>query len=246
MIKSLSIIFPIFNEELRLKSSFNHILTFLKQKKNFKTEIIFIDDGSNDNSYSLINQFVKSFKNLKKGSKFKIKIIKSKKNLGKGSALRLGVKKAIYDWILTTDIDMSVSLFQIYNWIKNKFINKKYFVYFGSRTHKKSIVERNFYRKILGDIMRFLVSTTLNIKIKDTQCGYKLYKKSFAKFVFSKIKNFGFEHDLEIVLLLKSKNIEIKELPVKWKHKKNSSLNIFTAPVKMLLGIFLIRFRYFN
>ena len=52
MIKSLSIIFPVFNEEFRLKSSFNHILNFLKKKKNLKIEIIFVDDGSKDNSYN--------------------------------------------------------------------------------------------------------------------------------------------------------------------------------------------------
>ena len=196
MIKSLSIIFPIFNEELRLKSSFNHILTFLKKKKNFRTEIIFIDDGSNDNSYGLINQFVKSFKNLKKSSKFRIKIIKSKKNLGKVSALRLGVNKAIHDWILTTDIDMSVSLFQVCSWLEKKLINKKYFIYFGSRTHKKSIVQTKFYREILGRLMKLLSLIILNIKIKDTQCGYKLYKKSIAKYIFSKLKNLGFNHDL--------------------------------------------------
>ena len=189
MIKSLSIIFPIYNEELRLKSSFNHIQTFLKKKKSFNIEIIFVDDGSFDNSYTLIDQFAKSFKNLKKNNKFKIKVIKSKKNLGKGSALRLGAKKAIYNWILTTDIDMSVSLFQICDWIKKKFINKKYFVYFGSRTHKKSIVKQELYRKILGNIMKsvifprtykFLSYEELenNLNVMDYQHeGYMLYSK---------------------------------------------------------------------
>ena len=86
MIKSLSIIFPLYNEALRLKSSFNHILNFIKKKPAFKIEIIFVDDGSNDDSYELINKFIK---NLKKNSKIKLKIIKSKKNLGKGSALKL-------------------------------------------------------------------------------------------------------------------------------------------------------------
>ena len=65
MIKSLSIIFPVYNEELRLKSSFNHILNFLKKKKFFKIEIIFVDDGSNDNSYVLIDKFIKDFKNFR-------------------------------------------------------------------------------------------------------------------------------------------------------------------------------------
>jgi len=242
MIKSLSIIFPVFNEELRLKSSFNHIISFLKKKKKFKVEIIFVDDGSQDNSYNLINKFIKSFKPNKK---IEIKVVKLKINLGKGGALKLGVKYAKHNWILTTDIDMSVSLFQFIDWANKKLINEKYFVYFGSRRHEKSIVKKKVYRNMLGNIMRLLVFTILNIKIKDTQCGFKLYKKQVAKLIFSKLSRFGFDHDLEIVLLLKSKHIRIKELPVKWVHKNNSSLNILWEPIKMFLGIFLLKFRNF-
>jgi len=241
MIKSLSIIFPVFNEEFRLKSSFNHIVSFLKRKKNFKIEIIFVDDGSKDNSYNLLNQFVKNFKSK---NKINFKIIKSKKNLGKGSALKMGVTKAKYNWILTADMDMSVSLFQIYNWIEKKLFSKKYLVYFGSRSHKKSIVQRVYFRKIIGDIGSFLISIILNIKIKDTQCGYKLYKKRCAKFAFSKLINYGFDHDLELIMLLRSKNIKIVELPVKWKHKDNSKVNVFWDPIKVFIGILIIRFRY--
>ncbi len=242
MITSLSIIFPVFNEELRLKSSFNHIINFLRRKKNFKTEIIFVDDGSEDNSYNLIEKFINK---LKRNSRINIKVIRSKNNLGKGHALKLGIKKAKYDWILTTDIDMSVSLFQFLDWLKKKLIKKKYSVYFGSRTHKKSIVRKKFIRDILGNIMRFFVSTILDIKIKDTQCGYKLYKKKVAKLIFSKIKNYGFDHDLELILILKSRNIKIKELPVKWIHRDNSRINIYWDPIKMLVGIFLLKFRNF-
>ncbi len=241
MIKSLSIIFPVFNEELRLKSSFSHITSFLKKKKKFKIEIIFVDDGSQDNSYNIIDKFIRKSKT---NNRIKFKVIKSKKNLGKGSALKLGVKEAKYDWILTADIDMSVSLFQISEWIKKKLIDKKYFVYFGSRAHKKSYVESKFYRKFLGDVMRFCISVILDIKIKDTQCGYKLYKKSLAKYIFLNLKNFGFVHDLELVLLLKSKHAEIRDLPVKWKHKSNSRLNILWDPIKMFFGIIAIKFRY--
>jgi len=241
MIKSLSIIFPVFNEELRLKSSFNHIKSFLKKKKKLKIEIIFVDDGSKDNSYNLIVKFVNNFK-LK--NKVKFKIVKSETNLGKGAALKLGVEKAAYDWILTTDIDMSVSLFQISAWEKKKLIEKKHSVYFASRSHKKSIVERNFIRKVLGDIGSFLISVILSINIKDTQCGYKLYKRQHAKFSFSKLKNCGWDHDIELILLLKSKNIAIKELPIKWIHKENSKVNIFLDPIKMFIGILIIRSRY--
>jgi len=241
MIKSLSIIFPVFNEELRLKSSFNHIKSFLKKKKKFKIEIIFVDDGSKDNSINLIDEFIKNFKSKKVSFKF----VKLKKNQGKGGALKLAIKKAKYNWFLTSDIDMSVSLFQLTDWLKNKMIKNDALVYFGSRTHKKSIVKKNFFRNILGNIMRFIVSKTLSIKIRDTQCGFKLYKNRVAKLTFSKLKNYGFDHDLEIVLLLKSKNIIIKELPVKWIHKNNGRLNILIDPIKMLIGIIKIRSRFF-
>ena len=241
MIKSLSIIFPVFNEELRLNSSFNHIKSFLKKEKKLKIEIIFVDDGSKDNSYNLIKKFIK---NLKTKNKVKLKSLKSKNNLGKGAALKLGVKNAKNDWILTTDIDMSVSLFQISGWIKKKLIDKKHSVYFGTRSHKKSIVQRNFIRKILGDIGSVLISIILNINIKDTQCGYKLYKKKLAKFAFSKLKNCGWDHDIELILLLKSKKVKIKELPVRWVHKDNSKVNVLLDPIKMFIGIIVMRFRY--
>lgn len=242
MIKSLSIIFPVFNEEFRLNSSFNHIKSFIKKKKNFNTEIIFANDGSTDNSLNLIKDFINSFKSQKK---IKFKIVNLKKNLGKGGALKLAVIKANYQWILTADIDMSVSLFQIMRWKKNNLIKKNQSVYFGSRTHKKSTVRKKFFRNILGNIMRLIISNFLNIKIKDTQCGYKLYKKNVARSIFSKLKNYGFDHDLELVLFLKSKKITINELPVKWIHKNNSRLNIFLDPLKMLLGIIKIRLRFF-
>ena len=129
--------------------------------------------------------------------------------------------------------------------MKKKLIHRKSFVYFGSRTHEKSIIKKNILRDVLGDIMRFFVSTILNIKMKDTQCGYKLYKKAVAKLIFSKLKNCGFVHDVELVLLLKSKRIKIRELPVKWTHKNSSSLNILWDPIKMLVGIFLLKFRKF-
>ena len=61
----------------------------------------------------------------------------------------------------------------------------------------------------------------------------------------TRCKNCGFEHDVELVLLLKSKRIKIRELPVKWTHKNSSSLNILWDPIKMLVGIFLLKFRKF-
>lgn len=241
MIKSLSIILPLYNEEKRLRKSLKKIANFLKTKKIQYIEIIFVDDGSIDNSSQIILQFIKNF-NKKKF--IKLQLVKYRKNQGKGAALKKGVARATGDWILTSDIDFSVSLFELLNWQREKYINKNEKVYFGSRAHKNSNVRSKLYRKIIGNFLRILISSFLQIKIKDTQCGFKLYKKQIAKKIFFEMSSQRFEHDIEIILLLKKRKINIIELPVKWEHIADSKVNIFVDPLKVLISIFLLKFKY--
>ena len=240
MISSLSVIIPIFNEEKRIIESLKMIKKFLtKIKKKIKIQIIFVDDGSVDNSILLLEKFL--IKN-----NINNKIIKLKKNLGKGAALKAGVLKSDYKWILTCDLDMSVTLYEVLKWLKNKYINNNYKIYFGSRKHSDSIVNAKIYRKILGNFFRFIVKFFLKINMNDTQCGYKLYKREIAKKIFKKLTTNKFEHDLEIILNAKKFNYYIKELPVKWTHKSNSKLNVFTDSIKMLCGIILLKYNWKN
>ena len=241
MIKSISIILPLFNEAQRLNKTFNEIRKFSKKKLIKSKEFIFIDDGSVDQSAEMIKKFIR---NCKKTKNLKLKFIKLNKNLGKGAAIKMGVKASKNNWILTSDIDFSVPLYELERWIKKKYIKKNIIVYFGSRAHKKSNVNSKLYRKIIGNFLRFLISFFLGIKIKDTQCGFKLYKSSIAKKIFSKIKFHGYEHDIEIVLLLKRLKLKIIELPVTWKHIKLSKVNIIIDSIKMLLKVFLMRAKY--
>lgn len=239
MIRELTIVFPLFNEGKRLKKTFLQIKNF-KRKIKKKIEIIFVDDGSIDNSNILINKF----KNEVSSKNFLIKIRKLKKNMGKGYALKTGVKMSSLNWILTTDIDLSVSLFQILVWEKS-YNFKSNEVIFGSRNHKKSKVTKNFFRFFLGKIFNFLVDNILNISLLDTQCGFKLYKKSTAKKIFLNLTDYSFTHDLELALICRNKKIKIVELPVKWVHEKGSRINLFFEPIRMFLNIFLLKFKYF-
>lgn len=232
-INSLSVIIPIFNEEKRLINSLKKIKKFIRNKK---IEIIFVNDGSTDLSQKTIQTFVKDNK--------KTKIINLKKNIGKGGALKEGIKVAKYQWILTLDLDLSVPITEILLWLKNKYINNKYSVYFGSRSNKKSKVRSKIYRNIFGKILSILINFILNIKIADTQCGFKLYKNNIAKNLFSKVTRPGYEHDIELTLLARDKNIAIKELPVTWTHKSGSKVNLFVDSIKVLWSIIILKIRY--
>ena len=240
MIKSLSVIFPMYNEANRLFRTFRDIEKFEKQKIIDNVEYIFVDDGSSDDSINKVNNF---FKNKKK---IKYKILKIKKNLGKGNALKKGILKAKKNWILTLDIDISVSLLQIKKWINYKYIDSKNVIYFGSRNLKNSELEFKFHRKILGIIFSFLLKILFQIDIKDTQCGFKLYKNKMAKKIFRNIKDTGFVHDVEVVLLSKKYNYRLKELPIKWIHRNESKLNIFVDTFKMFYKLFIIKKNLFS
>ena len=232
-IRSLSVVITVFNEEKRLNKNLIKINNFTKNKK---VEVIFVNDGSSDSSVKIIKKIIKKNR--------KIKIINLRNNTGKGGALKRGVMMAKYKWILTMDLDLSVPISQVFLWFKKKYINNHSFVYFGSRNHRKSIIKFKIHRKIFGKFLNILTKLFFNINIKDTQCGYKLYKNNVGKLLFSKITRFGYEHDIEIAIIAKNNNISIRELPVKWIHKDESKVNILTDSIKLFFSLIIIKWRY--
>lgn len=240
MIKSLSIIFPLFNEEKRLPILFQKIKKFSTITK-YNIEFIFVDDGSIDKSLNLIKKFKKE--NIQE---IKIKIINYRQNKGKGYALKKGVLSSNKEWILTMDIDLSVSLKQINTW-KTKELIKKNCSYFGSRLVKNSKIisekHRVFTGTIFNIILRLLIKDSF-LRVKDTQCGFKLYNKNTAKLVFKKIKEYGYIHDVEILIILRKYNLQIYELPISWVHKSGSKINIISDSIKMFLGLIRLKINY--
>ncbi len=231
---SISFIFPIYNEEKRLKFLFKNINKY--EKKYNGNEFIFVNDGSKDKSSEYIVNYIKD-----KNKRYKI--VSYKKNMGKGYALKMGVKEAEKDWLLTIDMDLSVKLIQINNWFKIYNLNKNN-VYFGSRNHPKSVLVAKLYRKIIGKILNIILKIVFekNVsQIKDTQCGFKLYPKKVAKKIFKNIFTFNFAHDIEILTKLNKKKIKVIELPVRWKHFNQSKVNIITDSLKMIFSIYKIK-----
>ena len=226
---NISLIIPLYNEENRIKKNLRFIQNFLKKKKS---EVIFVNDGSDDNSDKIIRKFKSKNKNKKL-----IKYISYKKNVGKGYAIKKGVLNSKKNWILICDLDMSVQPNQIDIWYRKNYIVKKNEAYFASRKHSLSTIKTSFVRKTLGLIFNLIIFTFFGIKIKDTQCGFKLFNKNYAKSIFRRISSYRFSFDVELVLLLKKKNIKIIELPVNWVHKSGSKLNIFYDMPLMLYDL---------
>ncbi len=235
---NLSIVIPLYNEEKRLKKTLPIISNFLKNSKKDKIEIIFVSDGSNDRT----NDIIKKYK-ISKSKKYKIRFIKYKNNIGKGYAVKKGILVAKHNWILLCDTDLSVHPNQFKIWFNNKKIKSKKEAYYGSREHKDSIIKASIYRILLGFFFKKLIKYMFKIKLRDTQCGFKVFHKSYSKKIFKMIKSYRFAFDVELTILLNKNRIKIIELPLKWTHKTGSKLNIFKDAPRMIFDIILIKIK---
>ena len=232
----ISFVIPCYNETKRINFLLNSILKFQIDKyKNYKLEFIIINDGSTDDTEIKI-------KNHTIYKKFFFKLITYKVNKGKGFALMQGIYASKYDWVITIDVDLSVTISEAIKRF-NEYFEPNINIYFGSRNHFKSIVYKKQHRQLIGSIFHIIIQIVLGIKIKDTQCGFKIYQRNLINSLSQNIISHGYTFDLELAVLCSKNKIMIKEIPVNWLHKEGSKVNLFIDSFKMLIDIFKIRFR---
>lgn len=234
-----SIIIPLYNEEIRLDYCLDIIEKFLKKNTNLFFEIIFVNDGSIDQSKNKILKFIN--KNKKKFFNAKIKLISYTKNVGKGYAIKKGILISKSKWILTCDLDMSVLPEQYLAWKKRKLIKGTNCAYIASRIHKNSKIKSKFIRRRLGGILKLILFNFFSLKISDTQCGFKVFHSCYVKKIFNKIKCYGYAFDVETMLLLKNSNIKIIELPISWVHRSGSKVHLIKDSVNFFLDLLILK-----
>ena len=224
----LSFIIPVFNEKKRLKRGLKVALKYLSQQK-YSWELILVDDGSTDNSLGNID--------LKSQNTF---LIRTHKNFGKGHALRLGVEAASGKHIIFSDIDFSVPINYIHQFLTQL---KSYPVIIGSRRLGESSVKKHQpkLRESLGHAFTMLSNLILSLNHSDHTCGFKAFKSSVAKKLFKKQKINGWAYDSEILFLAQQMKIKIKEIPVKWQNDPNTKVKIIPDTIKSLFSLFYIR-----
>ena len=239
---SLNIIIPCYNESTRLPV--NKYLDFLKLNKRVK--IIFVDDGSTDNTKNLVNKLSNKFPK-------QIKILSYKKNKGKGHAVRDGFLYAVNQNMIGNlaylDADLSTSLEECK--LLSKKINDKIKFVFGSRIPKPSnVIKRKFHRFIIGRSIATIISSIIGISIYDTQCGCKIIDRKLVKLSFEKPFLSRWLFDVEIFLRLinfygKDRFLEIsREVPLKsWIDTEDSRVKFIHAP-RIILDLLKIKKSY--
>lgn len=228
----LSIIIPAYNEAQRIGATLVSIVNYLK-RQNFNYEIIVVDDGSTDDTASIVQKFVKVNK--------QIFLICNQVNRGKGYAVRKGMLKAKGKFILFSDADLSTPFGEVEKlilWLKNGCD-----VAIGSRALKESQIEfhQPRYREWGGKLFNKVVRVIAVRGIKDTQCGFKCFTNEVANRIFPKQCLEGFGFDIEILYITKKLGFKVKEVPVRWRHSPESKMNLLKDSLDMLKSLFQIR-----
>jgi len=165
---NISVVIPLLNEQESLKELYDWIAKVM-QSNHFSYEIIFIDDGSTDESWETITALSKKNNNVK-GIRFL-------KNFGKSQALHAGFKKAEGEVIITMDADLQDNPDEIPE-LYNMITKEGYDMVSGWKKKRyDSIISKNLPSKVFNWAAR----RTSGVKLNDFNCGLKAYHKNVVK-----------------------------------------------------------------
>ena len=164
----LSIIIPLLNESESIEELHQWIHASLSNH-NYDFEIIYVDDGSTDNSWEVIERLVQQNKNTQ-GIRFQ-------KNFGKSQALHAGFKLAAGDYVMTMDADLQDSPEEIHPMITT-LKEKNLDILSG---WKKKRYDSIFFKNIPSKLFNWAARRVSGIKLHDFNCGIKAYKREVIK-----------------------------------------------------------------
>lgn len=242
MIKNYSFIIPIFNQAKKIQKNLKILDKKLKNIKNINYEIIAIDDGSYDKTWSKL-KFIKN-------KLPRIQVFKNNKNFGKGYSVRKGITKIKNktDYIIIIDSDLPY--FNKIELVISKLIYHKLVII--NRKHKKSrlvLKKLNFYpiaRYIAGSIFNLIIRLLGFTTLRDTQAGLKGFSAKYKNFM-AKTKTNSFLYDVELMMIFEKNNITPESIPCSYMISKNSSIKFykFTLLKKILFDFFLISYSFY-
>lgn len=196
MEKSISFVIPIFNEQNSLRELYDQLKQITKNKlREFTPEIIFINDGSTDNSLKVLKQLHDQDSN--------VKIISFRRNLGKATALNQGFKKASGDIVVTMDGDLQDGPENIPALIEK--LNKGYDLVIGWKEQRHDPLTK----LIPSRAFNFFVRIFSKIPLHDFNSGLKVMKSEVAKEVYL----YGELHRF-IPVLAFQQGFKLSEIPV--------------------------------
>ena len=228
----LSIVIPAYNEGGRIEDALQRVTSCIAEKK-WDAEVLVVDDGSKDTTAAIVQRWMTTHPRLH--------LIQNPGNRGKGYSVRNGLLQAAGDIVMFTDADLSAPMEEAERLIDA--INEGADVAIGSRwlDRARQTIHQPLYRQFFGRCFNWITRTVMGLPFKDTQCGFKAFRRPAAQVIFrlQTIERWGF--DPEVLFIARKLKYVICEVPVSWGHDERTRLSYLKDGMKMLQDMARIR-----
>jgi glycosyltransferase involved in cell wall biosynthesis len=194
----LSFVIPVLNEEDSLAILYSEIIQ-CNPVSDF--EIIFIDDGSRDTTWQIMTDLA--------AKDSRVKAVRFRRNFGKAAALQVGFQAATGDYVFTMDADLQDNPIEIPNFIAK--LEEGFDLVSGWKKKRHDPL----YKTLPSKVFNFFTTHTFGLKLKDYNCGYKLYRQSVVK----EITLYGEMHRY-IPALANALGYSVAEIPVNHRSRR--------------------------
>jgi glycosyltransferase involved in cell wall biosynthesis len=228
----LSLVIPIYNGASYAAESAKLVHSYIQKLPSLSYEIIFVDDGSSDNTSATIEALNLSH----------VRVISLPANQGKFGAIKAGMSAARGRCRIFTDGDIPYELEAI-PYIYNVIANRQVHVVVGDRNLLGSEYgeKLSFTRSIVTHIFTFFVRSLVTAGLFDTQCGLKGFRGDVAEALFPMLRDSGFSGDVELLYVCLKYNLEIKRIPVRLRRSAPSTVRVVNHGIRMLRRISRLR-----
>jgi dolichyl-phosphate beta-glucosyltransferase len=229
----LAVVVPAFNESARIVRTLQRIKEYLSSQ-SYSWQVVTVSDGSTDGTDLLAAEFSREDP--------RFQVIAYQPNRGKGCAVRQGMLSAEADLVLFSDADLAAPIEEVEKLMPQ--VDAGADVAIGSRPLKESRLEirQPWYREMLGRGFNLAVQALAIRGIRDTQCGFKLFKRDAARAVFSRCKLDGFGFDFEALMIARDLGYKIAEVPIRWSHMEGSKVVLMRDGPRMVWDLIRLRF----
>ena len=231
----LSVVIPAYNEGKRIGTSLDKIRNYLASKP-FIAEVVVVDDGSTDETPGLLRASAAGWP--------KFRILTNARNRGKGFSVRRGVLEAKGAFVLFTDADLSGPIEEA-DKLMAALESAAADAAVASRALNRSLVgvRQPWLREYAGRFFNLLVRLLTGLKIRDTQCGLKLFRRNSTRHAFESQQVTGFGFDPELLFLIERRGGKVVEVPVRWNDEPATKVHFLRDSARMFLDLLAIRWR---
>ncbi len=222
----LSIIIPAHNEETRLPDTLEQMLDFT-QAQSYDSEILVVENGSLDCTFELAQGFASKAPNLQ---------VMKLSRAGKGIAVQSGMLAAAGQYRFMCDADLSMPIDQVNRFLP--FALGDFDIAIGSREAPGSIrYHEPGYRHWGGRAVNLLIRLMALPGLRDTQCGFKMFRGPVAEDLFRSQTLSNWSFDIEVLYIARKRGYRILELPIPWYFNPETKLSPVKDGIRMVMDI---------